>query len=173
MGMLQTPTQPKNSSRALILVILFLFADLMVPQLYPVTTMQDEENPSRVSTTWNFNVSIDTMIESSSPTATHGSDDSALVGVDGISESRMLLDFVLNLSSVQVHSATLNLECSQGDGESAFFQISNLTHGFNESNANWAYSNSSVNWNEIGAESLLDRSSWEPSVAVSSNGTVN
>ena len=145
----------------------------MLPQLYPATTLQEDGSPSRVSTTWDFNVSIDTMIESSSPLVTHGSDGTASVGVDGMSEGRMLLEFGLNLSSVQVHSATLNLECFQDDGESAFFQISNLTQRFNESNANWADSNSSVNWDEMGAESLNDRSAWEPSVAVSNNGTVN
>jgi len=173
MRMLQTTTSPKNSSRALVLVILFLFADLMVPQLYPATTLQEDTKPSRVSTTWDFDVSIDTMIESSVPSATHGSDSTVSIGIDGMSENRMLLEFDLNLSSVQVHSATLNLECFQEDGESGFFQISNLTQRFNESNANWMISNTSVIWDEMGAESLLDRSAWEPSLAVSNNGTVN
>ncbi|MDC0056064.1 DNRLRE domain-containing protein, partial [Deltaproteobacteria bacterium] len=173
MDMLQTPPSSKKSAQALILVILFLFADLMVPQLYPASILQEDGTPSRVSTTWDFNVSIDTMIESSFPLTTHGSDGTALVGVDGASEGRMLLEFGLNLSSVQVHSATLNLECSQDDGESGFFQISNLTQRFNESNANWGDSNTSVTWDEMGAESSLDRSAWEPSLAVSNNGTVN
>ena len=145
----------------------------MVPQLYPAATLQEDANPSRVSTTWNFSVSSDTMIESSIPVASYGSDGSASIGIDGASESRMLLEFDLNLSLVQVHSATLNLECAQGDGESAFFQTSNLTRSFNESNANWIDSNTSVAWEEMGAESLIDRSAWEPSLAVSSNGTVN
>jgi hypothetical protein len=173
MGMLRNTTSPKNSTRALILVILFLFADLMVPQFYPATNLQDDVKPSRVSTTWDFNVSIDTMIESSMPMATYGSNGTASVGINGMSESRMLLEFDLNLSSVQVHSATLNLDCSQDDGESAFFQITNLTKQFNETNANWGVANTSLTWDEMGAESLLDRAAWEPSLAVSNNGTVN
>jgi len=175
--MSSTSVQPRFSFKAMFLVAMFLFADMMVPSLYPATfpdSPESSHSPSN-AVTWNYTSSIDTYIDSGMPSSTYGSDTTALIGIDGASEARMLIEFTFNLSTAYtVYSATLNLECFNDDGDVSEFYIANLTSGFNESNANWMISNTSQSWNlPLGAESGKDRSAWEPSVSMLSNGTVS
>ena len=155
---------------------MFLLADIAFPLLDAAPLSDEPEVDSAPSNafTWTYNTSKDTHIDSTVPSSTYGTETTALIGTSGLFESRMLIEFDLNLtSSMTVHSATLDLECFNSDGDAAEFYITNVTPAFNESNANWMGPNTSKSWDMMGADSSKDRSAWEPSVDMMSNGTVS
>ena len=164
------------SGKSMILVAMFLLADIAYPFLDNAPLQDSPEVDSAPSNafTWTYNTSIDTHIDSTVPSNTYGSETTALIGVSGTFESRMLIEFTLNLSSsMTVHSATLDLECFNSDGDATEFYITNVTSAINETNANWMGPNTSQSWDIMGADSSKDRSAWEPSVDMLSNGTVS
>ena len=89
--------QDRNRRRiasSLLMVLMFLFADLSVPSA--ISQWQDEqlEEPQTVyQTTSSFSASKDTAIDSANPNTNYGMDETADLGLTLFGESRILISF--------------------------------------------------------------------------------
>ena len=72
----------RKITTSLLLVLMFLFADLALPQAVPNWTKNELDEPvTFVQTTSSFNVSKDAGIQSSNPNSNYGSDETATLGL--------------------------------------------------------------------------------------------
>ena len=123
-----------------------------------------DESPTvqRISATGSL--STDTQTNSSLPTNTYGSASNLMIGDTDFTNARLLVSFDLIMGSggslpatASIESASLNLFCSRFSilpvGRTLIYPATLLT-SFNESNANYYESNSSVNWNTPGADGV-------------------
>ena len=167
---------PSNtrSSTALILVMMFLLADLILPQtLEGWTEFEDEITPQRVVST--HTPSADTYISMAAPTSTYNTSVDGILSSGMMAESRLLLRFPMNFtSSDTIHSATLNLQCNTNDVAPADISIfaAEMKETWNGSYASWSIFASNMPWAATGADGASDRGVWEPSVKATGNGTV-
>ncbi|MBT5453881.1 MAG: DNRLRE domain-containing protein, partial [Euryarchaeota archaeon] len=167
---------PSNtrSSTALILVMMFLLADLLLPQtLEGWTELDDEISPQHVVST--HSPTADTYISLASPSSTYNTSASGILSTGVMADSRLLLRFPMNYTSGDtIHSATLNLQCTTdviGSSDMTVF-AGEMKRSWNGSFASWAVFASNAAWGDLGADSTSDRGVWEPPVHVTGNGTV-
>ena len=167
---------PSNtrSSTALILVMMFLLADLLVPQTFEGWSELDEENtPQR--TVSSHSPIADTYISMASPTSTYNTSIVGELSSGLMAESRLLLRFPMNFtSSDTIHSATLNLQCTTNDFAPADISVfvAEMKETWNGSYASWSVFASNMPWSMGGADGISDRGVWEPPVKVFGNGTI-
>ena len=167
---------PSNtrSSTALILVMMFLLADLLVPQTFEGWSELDEEiAPQR--TVSSHSPTADTYISMASPTSTYNTSTVGELSSGLMAESRLLLRFPMNFtSSDTIHSATLNLQCTTNDFAPADISVfvAEMKETWNGSYASWSVFASNMPWSMGGADGVSDRGAWEPPVKVFGNGTI-
>ncbi|RAH14923.1 MAG: hypothetical protein CMB20_002300 [Methanobacteriota archaeon] len=157
-------TNPRKVVVSIALALMFIFADLALPEAIP-EWKQDvlEEVDIIQKTTSNISVSKDTAIDSSNPTGNYGSDTEVGFGGNSSSESRILIEFNNTVpSGDKVLSAVLELTCgiNQNDLDSITIYPTRLKQSWSESNATWQSSDNGVNWNEPGADGGQDREIW-------------
>ena len=97
---------------ALLLVLMFIFADLSLPQTMEGWSELEEENTvHRVVS--NHAIHADTYISESSPGNTFNTSATGVLAAGASQESRLLLRFPMNYtSSDTVHEASIDLELS-------------------------------------------------------------
>ena len=166
-------TAPRRTTLTIFLVLMFLFADLLLPQAVDYDVKLDEQHTVfLVSST--VSASADTYIGEFAPYTNYNQSSTGLLGIsDSLSESRILFQFPLNYSSADtIHSASLNIECNVNS-----FASSDITIYFaapsawDSSNVTWTESDSGAPWDISGADGASDRSAWEPAFSSSTNGT--
>jgi hypothetical protein len=153
--------------------MMFLLADLLVPQAVPEWQQLDEQ-PIVFSVTTTSAATFDTVISDTSPNTVGNQSAQGDLGVSEFGqESRLLFTFPMNLtSSSSIQSATLTLECTTDS--IAATQINVYTASviaWNDSEATWMQNDFNSPWGEQGADSDSDRGVWEPPFSASANGT--
>ena len=166
-------TEPRRTPTVIMLVMMFLIADLFVPQAVPEWRELDEQ-PVVFSVTTSDAPTYDTVISDTNPNTIGNQSDEGGVGISEFGqESRLLFTFPMNLtSSSSIQSATLDLECTT-DSISAT-QINIYTahaNAWNDSEATWMQSDTNLPWDAQGADGASDRGAWEPPFRASANGT--
>ena len=166
-------SEPRRTPTVIMLVMMFLIADMFVPQAVPEWRELDEQ-PVVFSVTTSHAPTYDTVISDTNPNTVGNQSDQGGVGISEFGqESRLLFTFPMNLtSSSSIQSATLDLECTT-DSISAS-QINVYTAhatAWNDSEATWMQSDSNLPWDAQGADGASDRGAWEPPFRASANGT--
>ena len=148
------------------MVIMFLFADLAVPQAVPEwNEFELEDEISIQKTTSAMTLLNDTAIDSSSPNTNYGSSETVDLGQTIGGESRILISFNNTVpSGDMVTSATLNLTCGINplDIDSINIYTATLKKTWVESSASWTGPDNGVFWGMDGADDTSDRGEWEP-----------
>ena len=151
---------------SLLMVMMFLFADLAIPQAVPNwidEALDDEITSSRAS--YSVSASKDTAIDFSNPTTNYGLDQTSPLGASPAGETRILISFNNTIASGSiVTDAILELTCEidLADLEVTNIYSSRIKRIWNESNANWDSYDTGSNWEFSGASGTSDRGSWEP-----------
>ena len=157
-------TNPRKVVVSIALALMFIFADLALPEAIPEWKKEVLEEVDIIQkTTSNLSVSKDTAIDSSNPTGNYGSDTEVGFGANSSSESRILIEFNNTVpAGDKVLSAVLELTCgiNQNDVDSITIYPTRLKQSWSESNATWQSSDNGVNWNNPGADGEQDREIW-------------
>tara|TARA_B110000467_G_scaffold7684_1_gene6746 strand:- start:4829 stop:13990 length:9162 start_codon:yes stop_codon:yes gene_type:complete len=166
-------TETRRTPTVILLVMMFLLADLLVPQAVP-EWQQLEDQSIVFSVTTTDTATYDTVISDTNPNTVGNQTESASLGISEFGEeSRLLFTFPMNItSSSSIQSATLALEC--GTDSVSATQIHAYTASiiaWNDSEATWMQSDSNTPWGEQGADGNSDRGAWEPPFRASANGT--
>lgn len=110
---MRTASETRRTSTALLLVMMFLLADLLVPSAVPNQPALDDQSIVYSVTTVDA-PTFDSVISDTNPNTIGNQSVSGDVGISEFSEeSRLLFTFPLNLtSSSSIQSATLDLVCT-------------------------------------------------------------
>ena len=160
---------------SLLMVMMFLFADLAIPQAIPNWTdevLEDENTSSHASHT--VSVFKDTAISLSNPTTNYGLDETVSLGTSASSESRILISFNNSITSGDyVTDATLELTCQIDSISLSAINIysSLMKRDWNETNSNWYDYDTGSNWFFDGAYHTSDHGEWEPPFQGYNNNT--
>ncbi|MED5567366.1 MAG: DNRLRE domain-containing protein, partial [Candidatus Thermoplasmatota archaeon] len=159
---------------ALLLVLMFIFADLSLPQTMEGWSELEDETSVHRSVSYHA-VHADTYITASAPTTTYNTSSTGVLADGPAQESRLLLRFPMNYtSSDTVHEASIDLECTTealGPTELTAY-VANMDRFWNGSYASWVLFANNQIWSEAGAEADADRGDWEPPTLLSGNGTL-
>ena len=157
-------TNSRRSAAAILLVIMFLSADLLVAQSNNGSEQFEDEKtissvllrPTFLGETYisNFDANFDFSIQ---PTN--------LIGVNSSNEARGMYGFLNIVTSVQtIESATLNLHCSAVDAlpiNQIKTYASNNFRDWRAGESTWFNANFSTFWQQSGGNGINDRSQWE------------
>ena len=159
---------------ALLLVLMFIFADLSLPQTMEGWSELEDEPTVHRAVSYHA-IHADTYITASSPTSTYNTSATGALADGAGQESRLLLRFPMNFtSSDTIHEASIDLECTTdavGFTELTAY-VAQMERSWNGSFASWdAYANNAF-WSSSGAEGDADRGNWEPPVVLAANGTL-
>ncbi|MBA4694882.1 MAG: DNRLRE domain-containing protein, partial [Candidatus Poseidoniales archaeon] len=156
----------RKIASSLLMVMMFLFADLSVPQAVSDWTDEELEDTFLISqTTSTMNLSKDTAIDSANSNSNYGSDETVDLGFSMFGESRILISFNNTVpSGDMVNGATLDLTCGVDPLEIGSINIftSRMKKTWNESTATWNGPDSGSNWGLNGADDVSDHGTWEP-----------
>lgn len=100
---------------ALLLAVMFIFADMALPQTMEGWKMlEDEQSPERAVST--HAIHADSYISENNPTNSYNTSATGMLSNEMLQESRLLLRFPMNYTaSDTIHSATVNLQCTTTD----------------------------------------------------------
>ena len=159
---------------ALLLVLMFIFADLSLPQTMEGWSELEDEPTVHRAVSYHA-IHADTYITASAPTSTYNTSATGTLADGPAQESRLLLRFPMNYtSSDTVHEASIDLECTTdalGPTELKAY-VAHMDRFWNGSFASWvAHANNQL-WSEAGGEGGADRGDWEPPALLSGNGTL-
>ena len=169
----------RRSATAILLVIMFLSADILVTQTALQTSILEDSDVNQTSTRTESATS-QVYISSMATTFNFAADPNTLVGVNATDEARGLINFPNAISyGDTIQTATLSLFCtnqySSINSISSF--ASSLDKSWRESQATWTNADSTIFWQTSGADGIdSDRSDWElPSVKsqISTTGVYN
>ena len=166
-------SEPSRTPTVILLVMMFLIADMFVPQAVPEWRELDEQ-PVVFSVTSTDPPTFDSVISDTSPNTVGNQTDSGDLGISEFGqESRLLFTFPMNLTSTSsIQSATLDLVCTTDSLSVTQINIyTALLTSWNDSEATWMQSDSNQPWDEQGADGASDRGAWEPPFRASANGT--
>ena len=149
---------------------MFLLADVFVPSAFPAPEMLEEE-PSVHHVISTVSPSLDTYIDSDYPNDDYAGEDTALLGVSGSSDARVLVSFPLNFASTDtIHSARLDMVCSNSGATNGLAVYPAATIVAWDENATWNSRDGLMLWAEPGADDGNDRTDWEPPITTSPLG---
>jgi hypothetical protein len=172
---MRTASESRRTSTALLLVMMFLLADLLVPSAVPNQPSLDEQSIVYSVTTTDA-PTYDSVISDTSPNTVGNQSGAGDLGISEFAaESRLLFTFPMNLtSSSSIQSATLGLVCTTDSVSMTQINVYTASVAtWNDSEATWMQSDSNAPWDEQGADGLSDRGAWEPPFRTSANGTFN
>ena len=164
---MRNSTTNRNVFTAVTLILMFLLADVFVPSAFPAPELLEEE-PSVQHVISTISPTLDTYIDSDYPNDDYAGEDTGLLGISGTSDGRLLLSFPLNFASTDtIHSARLDLVCSNGGATNGLAVYPASTSVSWDQNATWNSRDGTLMWAEPGAEDGSDRSDWEPPIVTS------
>ena len=143
---------PRRTALSIFLVLMFLFADLMLPDALHFEPQLDEQQGISYATTYN-SVLSDTYIDESNSTTNFNQSAVGFVGQsDAGSESRLLFEFGMNYtSSDTIHSATLDISCSKSGALSPEIRIYPAsTSSWDSGTVSWDFSHTGSLWSVSG-----------------------
>ena len=167
---MRNSTTNRNVFTAVTLILMFLLADVFVPSAFPAPELLEEE-PTVQHVISTISPTLDTYIDSDYPNDDYAGEDTGLLGISGTSDARLLLSFPLNFASTDtIHSARLDLVCSNGGATNGLAVYPASTSVSWDQNATWNSRDGTLMWAEPGAEDGTDRSDWEPPIVTSPLG---
>ena len=156
----------RRIASSLILALMFLFADLALPQAVPDWSEDHlEDSPIISQTTYSSSATNDTAIDSTSPNTNFGSSEIVDFGTSTSGESRILISFNNTVPSGEVVTdSTLELTCGidLADIDTITIYAARMKRSWDEANANWNSPDTGLNWGLSGAEGDSDHGEWEP-----------
>ena len=156
----------RKITTSLLLVLMFLFADLALPQAVPNWTNDElDDTVTIMQTTSSFNVSKDAGMQSSNPNSNYGSDETATLGLGVSGESRILISFNNSVpNGDMVTDSILELTCGIDPLTIGSIDIfaSRLKTSWDEANVTWNSPDDGDTWGLSGADDDSDRGAWEP-----------
>ena len=171
--MLRDNKKPQTSV-AVLLIVLFLFADLALPSAVP-EWKELENAPTINRVISNVSPSADTYIDSYYPNDNFESEQNGTLEGGTTSPTRLMFSFNMSFgSSDTIHSATLNLKCwsdAIGTTDIAIYSAA-ITSSWNATEVTWINSAANVMWNSPGADGSTERGDWEPPHRTAANGTM-
>ena len=157
-------SNPRKTAVSIALALMFLFADLALPQALPKWENEVlEEEIQVLRTSSSFSPSKDTAINSDNPTTNYGFDTQVALSGNDSSESRLLFEFNNTIpSGDMVLSANLEITCGVEDADLDEISLypSRLKQTWNESNSDWNSRDTGLDWETPGADGLTDRDDW-------------
>ena len=165
----------RPKATALLLVLMFIFADLSLPQtMEGWSELEDEQNVRRAVS--YHSVHADTHISAGAPTTTYNTSTTGTLADGPAQESRLLLRFPMNFTaSDTVHEASVDLQCTTdalGPTELTAY-VASMNRFWNGSFASWVAHENNQLWTTAGAEGAGDRGDWEPPTTLTGNGTLS
>ena len=171
--MLRDNKKPQTSV-AVLLIVLFLFADLALPSAVP-EWKELENAPTINRVISNVSPSADTYIDSYYPNDNFESEQNGTLEGGTTSPTRLMFSFNMSFgSSDTIHSATLNLKCwsdATSTTDIAIYSAA-ITSSWNATEVTWINSATNVMWNSPGADGSTERGDWEPPHRTAANGTM-
>lgn len=163
-----------QTSVAVLMVVLFLFADLALPSAVPDwNELDDSVSVNRAIS--NVSPSIDTYIDSFYPNDNFEQSQNGTLNGDLSAPTRLMFKFNMSFTSADtIHSATLSLKCwtiATGSTDIAIYPASILS-SWNATATSWLNSDTAVMWNSPGADGASERGVWEPPHRAASNSTM-
>ena len=156
----------RRIASSLILALMFLFADLALPQAVPEWNADSLEDEATIAqTTYSSSASKDTSIDSTSPNTNFGSDGTVDFGISISGESRILISFNNTVPTGEmVTDAILELTCGidLADVDDIKIFSSRMKKSWDEGNATWNNRDVGVVWGVNGAYDDSDHDTWEP-----------
>ena len=172
--MLRDNKKPQTSV-AVILILMFLFADLALPSAIP-EWKELENTPTINRVISNVSPSADTYIDSFYPNDNFEQAQNGTLEGGLTSPARLLFSFNMSFGSTDtIHSATLSLKCwsdAVGSKDIAVYSAG-LISSWNSTEVTWLNSATNVMWNSPGADGSTERSDWEPPHRTATNGTLS
>ena len=156
------------------LVLMFLVADLLLPEALPAWPSDLEEEQSISWTTTTSSAFMDAGIDSGNSMTNYGSAVSVELGPTQMGEARMLLAFNNTFnSSYVISNAFLQVTCgvNQSNIDTIHIFSSRMKKTWNEGTVTWNGPTQSANWGQPGADSSADHGSWEPPFDGQNNNT--
>ena len=157
------------------LVIMFLFADLALPQAIPEWSNEELQGRNlTLRTTTTFNATQDSGIQQNSLNSSMGNQTDSLGTDFSNRESRLLFSFNNSVpSGDMVTGAILNLTCGVDIENLSEINIftSRIKKSWDEANVTWYDSDSNTPWQLPGVEGVADRGDWEPPLYGYGNNT--
>ncbi|MBN29307.1 MAG: hypothetical protein CMB34_01400 [Euryarchaeota archaeon] len=165
----------RPQATAILLALMFIFADLSLPQTLEGWSELDEDNPVHRATSYH-SVHADTHLSEADPSSTYNTSDSGTLA-DGLGQqSRILLRFPMNFTqSDTIHEASIELQCTTeilGAPELKAY-VAEMKEVWNGSFASWNVFENNQLWDVAGAEGVTDRGAWEPTTSLIGNGTLS
>jgi len=171
--MLRENKKPQTSV-AVLLIVLFLFADLALPSAIP--EWKELEDPPAVNRVISsVSPSEDTYIDSSYPSDNFEQAPNGTLNGGATTPARLLFSFNLSFGSTDtIHSAILSLTCTSDSTSSTDIAIypAALSASWNVTQVTWVNSATSITWNSPGADGSSERGAWEPPHRAITNGTM-
>ena len=156
----------RRIASSLILALMFLFADLALPQAVPDWNQDSlDDDPVISQTTYTSSANKDTAIYSDFPENNFGSEGIVNLGVSSSDESKILISFNNTVPSGEiVTDASLQLTCGieVADLDTISIYTSRMKRSWSESNANWTDYAVGQGWEIRGADGDSDHGVWEP-----------
>jgi len=171
--MLSKGDERRSALKVMGIVLLFLFADLMLPQSVP-NWSDDLEDSGKNWAQTQIVSGHDVGIESGSPVSNFEGNESFNLGFGMTGDGRYLVRFNTSLNtSHSISSAHLQIYCVNHDSLNTDISIYSapIKSAWNATQSTWQNSLTSVLWNENGADGQSDRGVWEPPYDANTNGT--
>lgn len=171
--MLRDNKKPQTSV-AILMIVLFLFADLALPSAVP-QWKELEDNPTINRVISSVSPSEDTYIDSFYPNDNFEQASNGTLNGGAITPSRLLFSFNMSFGSTDtIHSATLSLNCTTDATVSTDIAMypAAITTSWNVTQVTWMNSAMNTMWNSPGADGSSERGVWEPPHRAMANGTM-
>lgn len=166
-------TAPRRTALTVFLVMMFLFADVLIPQSIDFDRELNETTSVSYATS-SHTVLSDTHIMEANPLVNYNTSITGFIGTSSTNfESRILMDFEMNYTSADtVQSATLYLACDvDPDSPSTMDIYMASPSSWNASEVTWFDAKMNAAWNIEGADDSSDHGAWEPPFRAMTNGT--
>ncbi|MDG1548697.1 MAG: hypothetical protein P8Q94_01475, partial [Candidatus Poseidoniaceae archaeon] len=169
----------RRSAAAILLVIMFLSADVLVTQMAVDLSILEEDNVNQTRTS-SVTSRSQVYISSLDVNYNYALDSNLLIGENSTDEARGLMNFpnAINPSDT-IQAATLSLFCVNNASPMSEINayVSSLESPWNATESTWVNSNATLFWQQQGAEAIgSDRSDWETPASesqVASSGVYN
>lgn len=166
----------KGRRTALLLVVMFLLADMALPHtMEGWSTLEEDRSPSPRFATLNHAIHADTHIMAATPNSAYNTSTEGYLNDDSANESRLLLRFPMNYTAQDtILDASIDLQCTTTEANADMWAYTaEMKLGWNGSYASWNYAASSYLWDAPGGDGADDRGEWEPPVKITANGTLS
>ncbi len=161
---MQREHKSSRSAAVILLVIMFLSADLLVTEM-AFDSKDLDDNKNSLSAIIRTSALDQTYISSLAPNSDFSSDENTLIGTNSSAEARGLISFQNTITAIQtVDSAILNIHCISVDNTpltSIKSYAANIYRNWRSTDSTWLSSNFTTFWQASGGDGDNDRSNWE------------